>query len=153
MNNPLRSANVAFYTEPLTKETGCLRVIPGSHRASSPDLLAPLRSDDGDPDFSPFGVPASELPCYCYESDPGDVLVFKAQLLHASFGSQLARHMHVIAFLGDPRTAEETAAFHELYEKAKYSLHPAESYVDSDSPRIRGLVSKLVEWGFETSKV
>ena len=152
-DNPLRSANVAFYTERLTRETGSLRVIPGSHRAGSPDLLAPLRSSDGDPDSVPFGVPPSELPCYSYESDPGDVIVFQAQLLHASFGSQVARHMHVIAFLGDPRTAEETTAFHTLYEKAKYSLHPAESYVNSDSSRIRAMVSRLVEWGFETSKV
>ena len=61
--------------------------------------------------------------------------------------------MPVIAFLGNPKTEEETAAFHALYEKARYSLHPAESYVHSDKARIRRMVSRLVEWGFETAKV
>ena len=57
LDNPLKSANISFYAERLTRETGCLRVIPGSHRASSPDLLAPLRSSDRDAEFGPFGVP------------------------------------------------------------------------------------------------
>ena len=61
--------------------------------------------------------------------------------------------MYLIAFLGDPKPDEETAAFHALYGKARYSLHPAESYVNNYRPRIGGMVSRLVEWGFETSKV
>ena len=147
LDNPLRGANISFYTEPLTRETGCLRVIPGSHRAGSPDLLAPLRSSDRDPDFRPFGVAPSEIPCYSYESEPGDVIVFKAQLLHASFGSHVGRHMHLVSFLGNPKTEEEIAAIRALYEIARWALHPAESYVNSDRPRIRGMVSRLVELG------
>jgi len=40
-----------------------------------------------------------------------------------------------------------------LYERWQYGLRPAQSYVDSDRPRIKRMVSRLVEWGFETSKV
>jgi len=53
----------------------------------------------------------------------------------------------------NPKTDEQEASVRVHYEKAKYGLHPAESYVNSDLPRIRRMVSKLVEWGFETSKV
>ena len=152
-DSPLRSANISFYTDPLTRATGCLRIIPGSHRAGSPDLLAPLRSISTDPDFRPFGMLPSELPCYSYETEPGDVIVFKAKLLHASFGSHVARHMHLISFMGNPKTEEELAAIRALYEISRWGLHPAESYVNSGSPRIRRMVSKLVELGFDTSKV
>jgi len=44
------------------------------------------------------------------------------------------------------------AHIESLYERYKYGLHPAESYVNSDRPGIRRMVSRLVEWGFETSK-
>ena len=152
LENPLRSANVSFYTEPLTREAGCLRVIPGSHLSSSPDLLAPLRSSNPEPDFQPFGMSPSRLPCHAYQSDPGDVIVFTAKLLHASFGSQVARHMHLVSFMGNPETEAELAAIRALYEISRWGLHPAQSYVDSDRPRVRRMVAKLVELGFETSK-
>jgi len=34
---------IAFYAYPLTRETGCLRVVPGSHKIGSADLLGVLR--------------------------------------------------------------------------------------------------------------
>ena len=52
-----------------------------------------------------------------------------------------------------PRSEAETASIRRLYEGARFGFHPAESYINSDRPRIRRMVSKLVEWGFETSKV
>ena len=51
LDNPLRSANISFYTEPLSRETGCLRIIPGSH----PVLARPSRSRD----ISTSPVPAA----------------------------------------------------------------------------------------------
>jgi hypothetical protein len=57
-----------------------------------------------------------------------------------------------INFLANPRTDE-----HLLYLKQRYSrgneLRPAASYVNSDRPRIRRMVSRLVELGFETTDV
>ena len=50
-----------------------------------------------------------------------------------------------------PKTAEQVAYIRSLYERWKYGFRPAESYVHSDRPRIRGMVSRLVEWGFKTS--
>ena len=147
-----RTANISFYTDELTRNNGCLRVVPGSHVAGEPDLLAPLRNTNKDPEFRPFGVRPSAVPCYYYESVPGDVIVFSAKLLHASFDSKAARHMHLISFMGNPTTDAEIAAIRELYDVSRWGLHPAESYVNSESPRVRRMVSRLVELGFETSK-
>ena len=48
---------------------------------------------------------------------------------------------------------EEIEYVKAIYSKLRDGLHPAESYVNSDNPRIRGMVSRLVELGFNTSKV
>ena len=41
---------VALYLDRVTKDTGCLRVIPGSHRLPLHDALDPLRQQRRDPD-------------------------------------------------------------------------------------------------------
>ena len=80
-------------------------------------------------------------------------MVFTEDVLHSSFGGKAGRHQHVVSFMANPRSHEEVDYVKGLYSKLRYGLHPAESYVNSDNPRIRGMVSKLVEWGFETAKV
>ena len=153
LENPLRNTQISFYTQPLTRGTGSLRVIPGSHHLASPDPLAILRDRNIAPDFRPFGVSPSEIPCYTFESDPGDVFVHTESLQHASFGGKAGRHHYSISFIADPRTEVQLSDIHGVYDVAKYMLHPAESYINSDRPRIRRMVSRLVELGFETSKV
>ena len=118
-------AKVSIYLDPVAKDTGCLRVIPGSHLVGPSDPFALLRKQTDDPDFRPYGLLPSEISSYSIESWPGDVVVF---------------------------TEELVAYIKSLYEKANYSLHPAESYVNSDRPSLRRMVSRLVELGFETSK-
>ena len=60
-----RPMKVSLYLDPLTKETGCLRVIPGSHR------LPPCtkRSNPARSSVSP----APMSPVFPLESQPGDV--------------------------------------------------------------------------------
>ena len=60
----IRHPKITFYTEPVTRETGCLRVIPGSHRNGPPDAYDTLRNANYDPDFRPFGLAPSEVPSY-----------------------------------------------------------------------------------------
>ena len=144
---------IAFYPEPLTRETGCLRVVPGSHKVGSPDLLSVLRDRDYGAVFMPFGMAPSDVPSFAIESQPGDVVVFTENLLHGSFGGRDGRHQHALGFVANPKTKAEVASVRAKYESMKFSLHPSESNVSSDSPRIRRMVSQLVEWGFETSKL
>jgi hypothetical protein len=56
---------IGFYLDPLTRDTGCLRVVPGSHLRADPDLMAPLRGRNGDPEFRPFGMSPAEIPGAC----------------------------------------------------------------------------------------
>ena len=148
----LRTVKINFYTGELTKDTGALRFVPGSHKASDPDLYEVLRENNDDPDYWPFGMKPSEIPCYAAESRPGDLVIFTENVLHSSFGGRPGRNQNAINFMENPKTDEQTAYIKSLYKSWKYGLRPAESYVNSDRPRIRRMVSRLAELGFETSK-
>ena len=149
----LGTAKINLYPHELTKDTGALRFVPGSHKYSDPDPFALLRPRSDDPDFRPFGVRPSEIPCYAAETRPGDLVVFTENTLHSSFGGSPGRYQLAINFMEAPKTEEDVAHIKNIYQRIKYGLRPAESYVDSNNPRLRGMVSKLVGWGFETSKV
>lgn len=148
----VKAVKIAFYPEPLTKSTGSLRVIPGSHRRGFPDLLKPLRGDSQNPPELPFGVPQSEIPCEALELEPGDLGVFTEQILHSAFGGHTGRHQHAINFMEVPTTESKMQDVLKLYNDANYSLRPSESYVNSNSPRVRRLVAKNLELGFDIIK-
>ena len=146
----LRHIKVTMYLDSATKDTGCLRVIPGSHRRGSPDYIAELRPRTYDHDFRPFGLAPAEVPCWPLETEPGDVLVFTENLIHSSFGGRPGRHQLAANFVAHPTTDDQLKQVLAFYAKTKYSFRPAKSYVNSDRPRIRRMVFKLVEWGFGT---
>jgi len=87
----LWSTKTAFYLDEVRRDSGCLRVIPGSQ---SPEHY--LRKDGINPGDSEeiFGVPPAEFPgSVAIESDPGDVVIFNHDLFHASFGGGTRRRM------------------------------------------------------------
>ena len=144
------TVKINFYLDELTKDTGALRFVPGSHIPEDPDRYDLLRQNNDDPEFRPFGLAPSDIPCYAAETRPGDLVVFTENLLHSSFGGSPGRHQNAINFMKNPTTDEEVAHVRSLYEAWTYGLRPAQSNVDSDRPRIRRMVSQLVEWGFDT---
>ena len=144
---------VTMYLDSATKDTGALRVIPGTHKHGSPDYFEVLRPRTYEPDFRPFGLAPTEMPCCTLETEPGDVLVFTENLLHGSFGGPPGRHQIGASFVANPTTDDQEKQMMAFYAKTKYSFRPSTSYINSDRPRIRRMVSRLVEWGFETSKV
>jgi hypothetical protein len=146
-------AKVCFYLDPVRKETGCLRVIPGSQRAYDPDPYSTLREGNREADFRPFGVLPSEIPSIPLESDPGDVVVFTEDLLHAAFGGSVGRHQHAISYMENPKTEKQEDHIRALSSSYKYALHPARSFIESDRPRLRRLVSRLMELGCESYDV
>jgi hypothetical protein len=82
-----RHLKIAFYLDPLTRDTGALRVIPGSHHHGdhySEMLLTQLRT---------MGVPEPEIPSVALETKPGDLAIFDHRLWHASFGGAKHRRM------------------------------------------------------------
>lgn len=86
-----------FYLDPVGRESGCLRLIPGSHVVGSGWL--PPR--DPGPSVRLFGawgnvleelgVSPRDIPCVAVETRPGDALVWNLNLMHATFGGGPAR--------------------------------------------------------------
>jgi hypothetical protein len=82
---------LAFYLDPLTRDTGALRVIPGSHRIGEPfadELQNSIRASD-----QHWGLQGREIPAIALETTPGDILVFNHDLKHAAFGGSQRRRM------------------------------------------------------------
>lgn len=92
---------VAFYLDPVTRDTGCLRVIPGSHRQGDryADRLHEVvpRSAVNHTEER-WGLHGSEVPAYAIESVPGDVLIFNQAIKHGSWGGSDRRRMFTINF-------------------------------------------------------
>jgi hypothetical protein len=95
---------LALYLDPVTKDTGCLRVIPGSHTetglATWNDMT--LRAAEAH-----WGLSQRELPACPLESQPGDVLLFNHRTLHASFGGGTRRRMFTMNLGRRAKTSSE----------------------------------------------
>jgi len=90
----LRFVKMALYLDPVTRATGALRVIPGSHRQGEPfaeQLEREIRQCE-----TLWGVPGPQVPAVALESLPGDVVVFNHALKHASFGGSKHRRMFTL---------------------------------------------------------
>src|SRR5438034_2801818 len=65
---------IAFYLDPLTRETGCLRVIPGSHLPG--DRYADMLQQRVGRIQELWGVHGRDIPAVALETRPGDVVCF-----------------------------------------------------------------------------
>lgn len=104
---------VAFYLDPVGRDTGCLRVIPGTHRLQN---QPPAGSDDPGWDARQarncrelWGIEPQDVPSIPLESRPGDVVAFNHNLMHASFGGSARRRMFTMNFCRHCETPEEIA--------------------------------------------
>ena len=150
---------VHLYLEPTAKETGALRVIPGSHRTPFHESLEPLMGyhlvhgneynsnmslDEGNASKAqslPFGVDGPDIPCYAFESNPGDVIFFHQCIYHAVYGGLgEGRRYIAVKFAAKPTTVEH---IHLIKKTTEYVFHPHEAFLNSNSPRIRGMVENL----------
>lgn len=85
---------LAFYLDPVTRDTGCLRVIPGSHRMGEgyADTLQKEIGRSGEL----WGKGHPEVPCVALETHPGDLVCFNHNTKHAAFGGSGRRRMFTI---------------------------------------------------------
>ena len=82
---------IAFYLDPLTRDTGCLRVIPGSHIKG--DAYAEALQRDVSRASENYGVHGRDIPAIALETVPGDILVFNHNTKHAAYGGGGWRRM------------------------------------------------------------
>ncbi len=150
---------VAFYLDRVTKDTGCLRVIPGSHQLPLHAALDPLLGQRADSNHRPFDTDGPGVPSFPLESQPGDVVFFNQNLWHAAFGGKTGRRMFTMNFGAQPSKDEHIDFLKRVYqsnlkhvENMQYTQSARvyeDAFLYSEQPRIKGMVDKLVELGFK----
>ena len=142
-----RRLKIMLYLDTVTKDTGCLRVIPGSHQMP---FHQELGAQEADPQSMPFGAPGEDLPCFPLESEPGDVVLFNHSLFHSVYGGWDGRRILAFKFAAQPTTDRDLNALNSTASKyyAKSNVfQPHQNFLNSERPRIRGMVKDLVELG------
>jgi hypothetical protein len=105
------------YLEPLTAQTGALRLMPGSHH---PDFAASLAGwDRRNPALDAEGLrrQLGGIPCHVAETRPGDVIAFDWHTWHASINGT-DRRQWTVSYAKDPRTTEETRRLQDFFGSA-----------------------------------
>ena len=82
---------MAFYLDPVGRDTGCLRVIPGSHKIG--DAFADALQRDIYEVEKNWGIHGRDVPCVALETKPGDVVLFNHNTKHCAFGGSARRRM------------------------------------------------------------
>ncbi len=156
---------VAIYLDPVTRDKGALRVIPGSHREPFHGSVTPARtakmkgvSPDDPGGEESFGVGGRQVPYFAVESEPGDVVFFSGALYHASYGGGDHRRMFTLNFAARPRQPEEVKFHKDLYERhlgwvrddpyRPRSYVYGEEFLSGGGSRRQALVQQLREWEF-----
>jgi hypothetical protein len=135
-----RYLKVALYLDPVERTSGCLRVIPGSHRITQP--LSPWQT----PAFYRQGlvelwdVEPQDVPCVALESVPGDVVAFNHNMMHASFGGDTQRRMFTLNFCA---SCESDAEITELKEFISVSARFWIDHMHSDVMRETASASRM----------
>lgn len=90
----IRHIKIALYLDPVTQETGALRVIPGSHRIGEP-YADQLQREIGKSRDN-WNIGGADVPAIALETTPGDIVVFNHNTKHAAFGGGNRRRMFTI---------------------------------------------------------
>ena len=131
---------VMLYLDPQKKDTGALRVIPGSHRDPFHQALMPLQDAHIDGDDRCFGVEGPRIPSCAIETEPGDIVFFNQWLYHAVYGKAGKRRVIVFKFGPGPKTETHLAMLRDV---APDVFKPHASFLKSGSPRIRYLIEGM----------
>lgn len=147
---------VAFYLDRLRRDTGCLRVVPGSHKKPFHDTLMPQVINGK---AMPFGVPGDQFPSVPLETNPGDIIFFDQNTWHGSFGGSMGRRQMTLNFVKEPTTDEHIdylkRTHQSTFEHMKGWSHTQRDQIHSDElltsgrPRIQKMMAKKLELGLK----
>ena len=93
------SIKMACYLDPVTGDTGSLRVIPGSHKYGDRfgnGLHEAMENSKSNRTEEMWGLRGVDVPAVALETVPGDLLMFNHKIKHASFGGGSSRRMFTI---------------------------------------------------------
>jgi hypothetical protein len=105
-----RYLKIALYLDPVARESGALRVIPGSHNVEAARIWQVRQAGNSQ---QLWGIKPGEVPSVALESTPGDVVCFNHNLMHASFGGHNRRRMFTLNLC---RRCETPAEIQDLEE-------------------------------------
>ena len=94
--NRIPSIKIAFYLDKLDRDTGAVRVIPGSHRCG--DAYADALQADVHDSAERWGIDGAQVPAMAVETEPGDIVVFWHNTKHAAFSGSVRRRMFTMNF-------------------------------------------------------
>lgn len=145
-----RGIKFIMYLEPVGRDSGALRVVPGSHRE-------PLHSAIKEYAAAHRLSEVDDLPAADAASEPGDVVIFDIYAWHASKGGAAGRPMCTVSYFVEPDTDEQAELFRTHcggaqgllssfgIEHARPHWH---GWFDNpeDSPRRRELIERAERW-------
>jgi ectoine hydroxylase-related dioxygenase (phytanoyl-CoA dioxygenase family) len=131
---------VMLYLDPMRRDEGAFRVIPGSHRSPLHEALDPFQQAHVETDPTFYGLSGDLVPCHAVETDPGDAVIFTQSLFHGVYGKTGPRRYIALKFAARP--ASDLAS---LQQWSPYALRPASSFGDSDEPRLQRMVAGLAD--------
>src|SRR5262249_40892709 len=102
-----RYLKVALYLDPVGPESGCLRVIPGTHRLQAGSTDGGWAARRAPEARGLWGIGPREVPAAALVTQPGDLVAFNHNLMHASFGGSRRRRMFTLNFCSHCETAAE----------------------------------------------
>lgn len=135
---------VMLYIDPMRKEKGAFRVIPGSHKPELHSALKPFQDVHPAENATYFGMDGAETPCHALETDPGDVAIFHQSLFHSVYGKTGRRRYIALKFAERPRNDDHLKSL-QLYSQDTFKPH--ESFRNSDRPQIQRMIEGLIELG------
>ncbi len=114
-----RHLKIAWYLDPLTRSSGALRVIPGSHLegdryCAELDRLLPSWSPDHVREWA-----GADIPAVAVESRPGDLVCFDHRTKHASFGGTGRRRMFTTNWIQGSHTPAMHRAILDIFRYAR----------------------------------
>jgi hypothetical protein len=142
-----RHLKVAFYLDRLTRDTGALRVIPGSHHWGDKyhEMVCAGVVGGG------LGLDGRDVPSVALEITPGDLIMFDHRLHHAAYGGGNRRRMFTMNLMAKPRSeAERDAAlnmFRWYRDDQKVVWKQDQRWLDSMNPACRKRLDLTVEFG------
>ncbi|MEZ4866758.1 MAG: phytanoyl-CoA dioxygenase family protein [Caldilineaceae bacterium] len=135
-----RRAKVMIYLTPVSKDRGCLRVIPGSHKLPLYQELDGLNQQKEETCEALFGLAGQDLPAFPLETTPGDVVIFNHYLYHGVYRGDGTRRYIAMKFVSRPTKAAHIAS---LQHFSPYIFTPEAAFTQSDHPRLRAMVAGL----------
>ena len=148
-DKPYNSLKVAFYLDPVTKESGCLRVIPGTHNVGDTfgnEVQEAMPHSERPNHQELWDLTGADIPSIPLESEPGDVLVFNHKIKHAAYGGSSTRRMFTIGFQERHPEHDLERLREELSDLVRF-WHPrayGETMIETASPsRMRHLEQRL----------